>query len=93
MDAAAKVIASRWANHLPQLSLQMSGLYAKNAGFDNRPIDPYTIGSLGLQLNVPLYSGGSMAAGEREAVARFEMVKYKRLEKQREIERRRGPPT
>ena len=37
MDAAAKTIASQWANHLPQLSLQMSGIYAKNGGFDNRP--------------------------------------------------------
>lgn len=87
MDASAKAIASQWANHLPQLSLQMAGIYAKNGGFDNRQLDPYTVGSLGLQLNVPLFSGGSMKAGEREAVARFEMVKYKRLEKQREIER------
>ncbi|MDH4085540.1 MAG: TolC family protein [Nitrospira sp.] len=87
MDASAKAIASQWANHLPQLSLQMAGIYAKNGGFDNRQLDPYTVGSLGLQLNVPLFSGGSMKAGEREAVARFEMVKYKRMEKQREIER------
>jgi outer membrane protein len=86
MDASAKSIASQWANHLPQLSLQMSGIYAKNAGFDNRPLD-YTVGTLGLQLNVPLYSGGGTKAGEREAIARFEMVKYKRMEKQREIER------
>ena len=75
MDASAKAIASQWANHLPLLSLQMAGIYAKNGGFDNRQLDPYTVGSLGLQLTVPLYSGGSMKAGEREAVARFEMVK------------------
>ncbi len=87
MDASAKAIASQWANHLPQLSLQMAGIYAKNGGFDNRQLDPYTVGSLGLQLTVPLFSGGSVKAGEREAVARFEMVKYKRMEKQREIER------
>jgi len=87
MDAAAKTIASRWANHLPQLSLQMAGIYAKNGGFDNRQLDPYTIGTLGLQLNVPLYSGGSTKAGEREALAHFEIVKRKRIEKQREIER------
>lgn len=86
MDAAAKVIASRWANHLPQLSLQTTGIYAKSAGFDNLPLD-YMIGTLGLQLSVPLYSGGSVKAGEREAVARFEMVRYKRIEKQREVGR------
>ncbi|TKB69389.1 MAG: hypothetical protein E8D52_10575 [Nitrospira sp.] len=87
MDATAKSIASQWANHLPQLSLQMSGIYAKNGGFDNRQLDPYTVGTLGLQLNMPLYSGGSVKAGEREAIARFEMTKYKHVQKQREIER------
>ena len=87
LEAAAKTIASQWANHLPQVSLQMSGIYAKNGGFDNRQLDPYTVGTLGLQFNVPLYSGGSTKAGEREAIARFEITKYKRLEKQREIER------
>ena len=87
LDAAAKTIASRWANHLPQLALQMSGTYAKNGGFDNRPIDPYTVGTLGLQLSVPLYSGGSTKAEEREAIARFDLIKYKGMEKQREIER------
>jgi outer membrane protein len=87
MDAAAKTIASQWSNHLPQLSLQMAGIYAKNGGFDNRQLEPYTVGTLGLQLNLPLYSGGSVKAGEREAIARFEMTKYKHLQKQREIER------
>ena len=87
MEASAKTIASQWANHLPQVSLQMSGIYAKNGGFDNRQLDPYTVGTLGVQLNVPLYSGGGTSAAEREAVARFEMTKYKHLEKQREVER------
>lgn len=87
MDATAKSIASQWANHLPQLSLQMAGIYAKNGGFDNRQLEPYTVGTLGLQLNMPLYSGGSVKAGEREALARFEMTKYKQVQKQREIER------
>lgn len=87
LDATAKSMASQWANHLPHVSLQMSGIYAKNGGFDNRQLDPYTVGTLGVQVTVPLFSGGSMKAGEREALARFEMTKYKRLHKQREIER------
>lgn len=87
MDAAAKTIASQWANHLPQVSLQMAGIYAKNGGFDNRQLEPYTVGTLGLQLTVPLFSGGSVKAGEREAIARFQMTKYRRVHKQREIER------
>jgi outer membrane protein len=87
MDAAAKTIASQWANHLPLLSLQTAGIYAKNGGFDNRQLEPYTVGTLGLQLNMPLYSGGNVKAAEREAIARFEMTKYKHMQKQREIER------
>lgn len=87
LEASAKTIASQWANHLPQVSLQMSGIYAKNGGFDNRQLDPYTVGTLGLQLNVPLFSGGNVKAGEREAIAKFEITKYRRMEKQREIER------
>ena len=87
LEASAKTIASQWANHLPQLSLQMSGIYAKNGGFDNRQLDPYTVGTLGLQLNVPLFSGGNVKAAEREAIAKFEITKYKRMAKQREIER------
>lgn len=87
MDAAAKSIASQWANHLPLVSLQMAGIYAENGGFDNRLLEPYTVGTLGVQLSVPLFSGGSVKAGEREALARFERVKYHRIAKQREIER------
>lgn len=87
MEATAKHMASQWANHLPHVSLQMSGIYAKNGGFDNRQLDPYTVGTLGVQVTVPLFSGGSLKAGEREALARFEMTKYKRVHKQREIER------
>jgi hypothetical protein len=51
MDPSAKTIASQWANHLPQLSLlslQIAGIYAKNGGFDNRQLDPYTVGTLGV---------------------------------------------
>lgn len=81
MDASAKAIASQWANHLPQLSLQMAWIYAKDGGFDNRQLEPYTVDTLGLQLNMPLYSGGSVKAGEREAIARFEMTKYKHVQK------------
>jgi outer membrane protein len=87
MDAAAKTLASQWANHLPQVSLLLAGIYAKNGGFDNRQLEPYTIGTLGLQLTMPLFSGGSVHAGAREALARLEMTKYKQMQKQREIER------
>ena len=87
IEAADKMIASARAYHLPQLSLQMSETYADNGGFDNRQFPRYTVGSLGLQVNVPLYSGGAVEAGVRDAVARYHQAQEKYTEKQREIER------
>lgn len=87
IDAAATAIAGARAQHLPQLALQMSETYADNVGFDNRPFPRYTSGNVGLQLNVPIFSGGGIEAAAREAVARYQTVQEKRTEKLREIER------
>ncbi|MFM8330553.1 MAG: TolC family protein [Candidatus Methylumidiphilus sp.] len=87
IDAASKTIASARAQHLPQLALQLSETYADNGGFDNRQLPRYTVGTVGLQLNVPIYSGGGIEAGVRDAVARYQLAIEKRVEKTREIER------
>lgn len=87
VGAAEKIIAGARAGHLPQLSLQMSETYADNGGFDNRQFPRYTVGSVGLQVNVPLYSGGAVEAGVRDAVARYHIAQEKYTEKLREIER------
>jgi outer membrane protein len=87
IDAAEMAIGSARAGHLPQLSLQLSEVYADNQGFDNRPFPRYTAGNVGLQVSVPIFSGGAVEAGAREAVARYQAAQEKRAEKLREVER------
>lgn len=87
VDAAGQSLAEARARHLPQLSLLVSETYADNGGFDNRQLEPYTVGSLGLQLNMPIYSGGGVDAGVREAVADREIAETRRLEKVLHVER------
>ena len=86
-ESARKAIASTRAQHLPQVALQASETYADNGGFDNRRLPRYTVGTLGLQLNVPIFSGGAIEAGAREATAQYHMTQEQRTEKLREIER------
>ncbi|MEI7867817.1 MAG: TolC family protein [Candidatus Methylumidiphilus sp.] len=87
INAAEKIIAGARAEHLPQVALQLSETYADNGGFDNRQLPRYTVGTVGLQLTVPIYSGGGTEATVREAIARYQIAGEKRAEKFREIER------
>lgn len=87
VDAAERLVESAQAERLPQLALHASATYADNGGFDNRQLDPYSIGVVGLQLNIPIYSGSSIDASIRDAQARHQIAKSRRLEKLREIER------
>jgi len=87
IEANGKIIASARAEHLPQVSLQLSETYADNGGFDNRALGRYTVGTVGMQLNVPIYSGGGIEATVREAIARYQIATEKRAQKFREIER------
>lgn len=54
---------------------------ARNGGTDQT-----RIGTIGVQLNVPLYSGGSLSSKDREAAANFEKAKMETEAKRREIE-------
>lgn len=86
-DAAEMVVGGARAQHLPQLSLQLSETYADNVGFDNRPFPRYESMTAGLQLVVPIYSGGGIEAGVRESAARYHALREKKAEKLREVER------
>lgn len=88
IESNEKIIASSRAQHLPQVSLQLSETYADNGGFDNRSLGGrYTVGTVGLQLSVPIYSGGGIEAGVRDAIARYQIAVETRAKKFREIER------
>jgi protease secretion system outer membrane protein len=70
------------AGHFPSLDLVASKANTKS---DNN----YTIGSnyqtdsIGLQLNVPIYSGGYVSASVRQAAARLNQAKEKLLQQER----------
>jgi outer membrane protein len=86
MDAVRSQVKSARSDHLPVLSLQASKTYS-DQGYDNRLIPSYSVGSVGLQVNVPLYAGGRVQAAEREANARFEMARESLEGARREVER------
>ena len=89
LEAADQVIASSKAEHLPQLSMQLSETYSDQS-FDNRQSPPYDVGSVNFLVNVPIYEGGRVDAAVREAVARRQMVlqEYERVRRQIERETR-----
>ena len=85
IEAAQNAIASSRAEHLPQLALNLSQTRA-DTGFDNRQSPPYVVGIVGVQLTMPLYSGGSVIAGEREAKARHRIIVEQREDQRRKVE-------
>jgi outer membrane protein len=88
VDAAGEDVKSARARHWPLLTLNLTETYADNGGYDNRQSEPYDIGTLSLQLNVPIYAGGGTDAGVREAIANRGIAETDRLAKMMEIDRK-----
>lgn len=86
LESAEQIIASSKAEHLPQLSLQLSETYSDQS-FDNRQSPPYDVGSVNFLLNVPIYEGGRVDASVREAVAKRQIVLQEYEKVRRQIER------
>ncbi len=86
IDAARKLIASGRGQHMPKVDLTATRTYS-DQGFDNLQSPPYNVGTLGVQVTVPLYEGGRVQAVIREASARFEMAREQFEAARREIER------
>jgi len=87
VEGAQKFIESARAEHWPQLSLQLSETYADNGGYDNRQLPPYSVSTIGIQASIPIYAGGGIEAGARDARARYNQTLEKRNTKTREIEK------
>jgi len=64
--AADKLVSARRGAHLPRVSLVMAQQQA-NTGFDNIPINRAETQYIGIDVQIPLYSGGAVRAGVREA--------------------------
>jgi outer membrane protein len=79
-EAAAEIarleVKRNAAAHYPTLDLVASYGYTSQTGSAITPLGTnVTTGSLGLQLNMPLYAGGAISSREREAAANFERSK------------------
>ncbi len=86
IESANKQISSSKAEHLPQLALQLSETYS-DQGYDNRQLPAYNVGTVSLQLNIPIYEGGRVNAATREAYASQQMTKQQYIQVHRQIER------
>lgn len=86
IQAAEKLIKSGYAEHAPQLALTSSWSYS-DQGFDNRLVPKYNVGTVGLQLVIPIYEGGSTQATVNEAVARHGIASQQYEAARRELER------
>lgn len=85
LDSADHLVTSSRAEHVPQLALQVSETYA-DTGYDNRSQPPYNVFTAGVQLTVPIYEGGRVQAGVRDAEARRLIARERFEQKRREIE-------
>ena len=69
-DAAREEMAKTRAGHLPTLDLVAQFQRSRSENF-NSPQSGYVNGSVGLQLNVPLYQGGYVQSVSRQAQAEY----------------------
>lgn len=90
------------SGHLPSLNLNGSYNYTDTAGIDSvsgpqssinnisnipgTPISSYGVGSLGVQLNVPIYSGGGVNAQVRQARANYQASQQQLVSVQRQTD-------
>jgi len=68
LEAADKQVSEQRGAYLPRVSLIAQKLES-NTGFDNQFLDTYETAFVGVDVQVPLYAGGSRRAGVREAVS------------------------
>ncbi|WP_247869628.1 TolC family outer membrane protein [Herbaspirillum sp. ST 5-3] len=74
VEAAEQEVNKARAGHAPRLDFVASYSDSKSETLTTRNQDS-TVRSLGVQLNIPLYSGGSVAAQSSQAVANREKAK------------------
>jgi outer membrane protein len=86
VEATRRQVDASRAEHLPQVAASLSRTYA-DQGFDNRRQPPYHGTSVGVELRVPLYEGGRVQAGERDALARLGSAEQQLEAARREVER------
>jgi len=84
-QAAQRLIDSSKAEHVPTVSLAGSQTYS-DQGYDNRPAPAYRVGTVGVQVNIPIFEGGRVRASVHEATAKHGMALEQYESTRREIE-------
>ena len=85
-ESAQQMINSAQAEHLPTASFSAQETVA-NTITNNLQIQPYNIGSIYLNVNIPIYQGGGIEAGVRESVQKYSLSREKIEEVRRSIEK------
>lgn len=84
-EAAKRLIDSSKAEHIPTVALAGSQTYS-DQGYDNRPAPAYRVGTIGVEVNIPIFEGGRVQASVREAMAKHGMTLEQYESTRREIE-------
>ena len=91
-ESAQNMIQSAHAEHLPTASVSASETVA-NTVYNNISTSAiygftgYNIGSMYLNVNIPIYAGGGVEAGVRESVQKYQVTREKIEEARRAIEK------
>lgn len=86
VESADQSISAYQAGHLPRVELQASGNYS-NTAFNNQQTPAYTVGTIGVDVTMPLYEGGITSARVREAEGRKGLSNSQLEQKLREVEK------
>jgi hypothetical protein len=86
VDSADQSISAYQAGHLPRVELQASGNYS-NTAYNNQQTPAYTVGTIGVDMTMPLYEGGITSARVREAEGRKGLSNSQLEQKLREVEK------
>jgi outer membrane protein len=84
-ESARRLVDSTRTQHLPRLSVSGSQVYS-DQGYDNREVPTYQVGSVGLEVSVPIFEGGRVQAAIHEARARHNIAIEQYEAARREVE-------
>ncbi len=86
ITAARALLRSAKSEHLPQLAIVGSQVNS-DQGVDNRQSPEFDVGSIGVQLTIPLYEGGRVTGSIEEARARWEIARQQYEQAWRQVAR------
>ena len=102
IEVALEEIKIAKSGHLPSLNLKAGYQYQDSAGIvatnassqqlqqatttPGSPLSSYGVANVGIQLNVPLYSGGGVSAQVRQAQDYYKASKFQQVDVERQIE-------